>query len=164
MNFRGLSMGFSIDSLCPSTLLRNIAMLPYWRLVYLFLASWFRGSAAMTYPCDACGRQYRRVISLQRHKRLECGKEATFQCILCQSRFKHKHSLIRHFNVHVPENENAITSLSQLQKFVWQMDDEFIVTSLMRLWKKLLEKMYSLYENWEKKVKSIVLYIINEYG
>ncbi|KAL6434199.1 hypothetical protein ACFW04_005961 [Cataglyphis niger] len=53
-----------------------------------------------TYPCDTCGRQYRRIISLQRHKRLECGKEAQFQCSICNAKFKHKHSLLRHYNVH----------------------------------------------------------------
>ncbi|CAD1471658.1 unnamed protein product [Heterotrigona itama] len=56
-----------------------------------------------TYPCDTCGRQYRRVISLQRHKRLECGKEAQFECVLCHAKFKHKHSLLRHYNVHVAD-------------------------------------------------------------
>ncbi|XP_036145503.1 zinc finger protein 99-like [Monomorium pharaonis] len=30
------------------------------------------------YPCDTCDRQYRRIISLQRHKKFECGKEAQF--------------------------------------------------------------------------------------
>ncbi|EFN68027.1 Longitudinals lacking protein, isoforms A/B/D/L, partial [Camponotus floridanus] len=52
------------------------------------------------FPCDTCGRQYRRIISLQRHKRLECGKEAQFQCAMCNAKFKHKHSLLRHYNVH----------------------------------------------------------------
>lgn len=53
------------------------------------------------YSCDTCGRQYRRFISLQRHKRLECGKEAQFGCAICYAKFKHKHSLLRHYNVHV---------------------------------------------------------------
>ncbi|XP_014482690.1 PREDICTED: gastrula zinc finger protein XlCGF8.2DB-like, partial [Dinoponera quadriceps] len=55
------------------------------------------------YPCDTCGRQYRSKISLQRHKRLECGKEAQFSCILCHAKFKHKHSLLRHYNVHIAD-------------------------------------------------------------
>ncbi|CAK9827997.1 Longitudinals lacking protein, isoforms A/B/D/L [Anthophora retusa] len=55
------------------------------------------------YPCDTCGRQYRRLISLQRHKRLECGKEAQFECALCHAKFKHKHSLLRHYNVHMAD-------------------------------------------------------------
>ncbi|KAK0073937.1 hypothetical protein PV326_012915, partial [Microctonus aethiopoides] len=56
---------------------------------------WFMqpGSSDLLYPCDSCGRQYRRLISLQRHKRLECGKEAQFQCVICHSKFKHKHSI-----------------------------------------------------------------------
>lgn len=52
------------------------------------------------YPCDQCNRIYRRYITLQRHKKLECGKEATFGCVICSSRFKHKHSLQRHLKVH----------------------------------------------------------------
>lgn len=58
-------------------------------------------ASSLTYPCDTCGRQYRRIISLQRHKRLECGKEAQFQCTMCNAKFKHKHSLLRHYNVHM---------------------------------------------------------------
>lgn len=53
-----------------------------------------------TYPCDTCGRQYRRRITLQRHKKLECGKEAQFECMICHAKFKHKHSLQRHYNIH----------------------------------------------------------------
>ncbi|XP_060813985.1 zinc finger protein 32-like [Bombus pascuorum] len=63
-----------------------------------------------TYPCDTCGRQYRRVISLQRHKRLECGKEAQFECVICHSKFKHKHSLLRHYNVHVADVKKSSNS------------------------------------------------------
>ncbi|XP_044581383.1 zinc finger protein 771-like [Cotesia glomerata] len=61
------------------------------------------------FGCEVCGRRYRRVISLQRHKRLECGKEAQFECIICHSKFKHKHSLLRHYRVHLsfarPDNK-----------------------------------------------------------
>ncbi|XP_025159639.1 zinc finger E-box-binding homeobox 2-like [Harpegnathos saltator] len=61
------------------------------------------------YSCDTCGRQYRSKISLQRHKRLECGKEAQFSCVLCHARFKHKHSLLRHYNVHIADMKIANT-------------------------------------------------------
>ncbi|XP_017799481.1 PREDICTED: zinc finger protein 529-like [Habropoda laboriosa] len=72
--------------------------------VFLFSAYWQRLPVSFEmYPCDTCGRQYRRVISLQRHKRLECGKEAQFECVLCHAKFKHKHSLLRHYNVHVAD-------------------------------------------------------------
>ncbi|XP_067204371.1 protein tramtrack, alpha isoform isoform X12 [Linepithema humile] len=65
-----------------------------------------------TYPCDTCGRQYRRMITLQRHKKLECGKEAQFECTICQAKFKHKHSLQRHYNVH---QDNVPESLSKMR-------------------------------------------------
>lgn len=66
----------------------------------LFSAIRQQRASSQTFPCDTCGRQYRRIISLQRHKRLECGKEAQFQCAMCNAKFKHKHSLLRHYNVH----------------------------------------------------------------
>lgn len=65
------------------------------------------GESRDFYPCDTCNRSYRRLITLQRHKKLECGKEATFSCVLCNSRFKHKHSLQRHFKVHIPTSTTA---------------------------------------------------------
>ncbi|KYQ50641.1 Zinc finger E-box-binding homeobox 1, partial [Trachymyrmex zeteki] len=58
-------------------------------------------TSVQMFPCDTCNRQYRRIISLQRHKRLECGKEAKFECMMCHAKFKHKHSLLRHYNVHM---------------------------------------------------------------
>ncbi|CAK9803455.1 Longitudinals lacking protein, isoforms A/B/D/L [Anthophora quadrimaculata] len=70
----------------------------------MFSAYWHRLPISFEmYPCDTCGRQYRRLISLQRHKRLECGKEAQFECALCHAKFKHKHSLLRHYNVHMAD-------------------------------------------------------------
>lgn len=74
----------------------------------LFSVDWFMqpGSSDLLYPCDSCGRQYRRLISLQRHKRLECGKEAQFQCVICHSKFKHKHSLLRHYRIHLLPNSD----------------------------------------------------------
>ncbi|KAG5331166.1 LOLA3 protein, partial [Acromyrmex charruanus] len=61
------------------------------------------------FPCDTCNRQYRRIISLQRHKRLECGKEAKFECMMCHAKFKHKHSLLRHYNVHMFHMRESLT-------------------------------------------------------
>ncbi|KAG7205745.1 hypothetical protein KM043_007694 [Ampulex compressa] len=75
---------------------------------FVLSAFWYRLPVSFeTYPCDTCGRQYRRVISLQRHKRLECGKEAQFECVLCHAKFKHKHSLLRHYNVHATDVKKA---------------------------------------------------------
>ena len=75
-----------------------------------------RGS---TYPCDTCKREYRRVISLQRHKRFECGKEAQFECVICHSRFKHKHSLQRHYKVHLSlqDDTSNLGDLKQINSF-----------------------------------------------
>lgn len=81
---------------------------------FLFSAIHQRWTSGQTYPCDTCGRQYRRIISLQRHKRLECGKEAQFQCSMCNAKFKHKHSLLRHYNVH------TVMKSEFQDSFTWQ--------------------------------------------
>lgn len=46
--------------------------------------------------CDTCGRGYRWSTGLSRHKRLECGKEAQFQCPHCTYRAKQKVNLFAH--------------------------------------------------------------------
>lgn len=84
---------------------------PYWQIYLTFSGNYFTtgfiGESHHYYPCDTCNRTYRRLITLQRHKKLECGKEATFGCVLCNSRFKHKHSLQRHLKVHIPASSTT---------------------------------------------------------
>ncbi|XP_073976545.1 uncharacterized protein isoform X2 [Rhodnius prolixus] len=46
--------------------------------------------------CDDCGHGYRYLQNLERHRRLECGKEALHYCTQCAYRSKHKHNLARH--------------------------------------------------------------------
>lgn len=46
--------------------------------------------------CPKCGRTYTRKTNLLRHMRIECGKEAQFQCSQCFYKCKHKHSMLRH--------------------------------------------------------------------
>lgn len=79
-------------------------------------------SSVQLYPCDTCDRRYRRIISLQRHKRLECGKEAKFGCMICHAKFKHKHSLLRHYNVHVFDIKNSFVD----ENSAWQAKRERI--------------------------------------
>ncbi|KAJ9596784.1 hypothetical protein L9F63_012165 [Diploptera punctata] len=54
--------------------------------------------------CKVCGRGYRWRESLLRHMRVECGKEAQFQCPFCPLKTKHKHSLVRHVRKHLSSN------------------------------------------------------------
>ncbi|XP_014250719.1 longitudinals lacking protein-like isoform X4 [Cimex lectularius] len=49
--------------------------------------------------CNGCGRSYRYVHNLERHRRLECGKEAGYSCQSCPYRSKHKHNLLRHIGL-----------------------------------------------------------------
>ncbi|XP_075225207.1 uncharacterized protein LOC142326515 [Lycorma delicatula] len=49
------------------------------------------------FSCEDCGRCYRSKTSLGLHKRLECGKEPTFQCPYCPLKTHQKGNL----NVHI---------------------------------------------------------------
>ena len=46
--------------------------------------------------CPKCGRLYRWKSTLDRHLRLECGKEPQFQCPYCPYRAKRKSNLEKH--------------------------------------------------------------------
>nr|CAD7257412.1 unnamed protein product [Timema shepardi] len=52
------------------------------------------------FPCPKCGKVYRWMTSLSRHMRLECGQERKYHCQVCGRRFKHKHHLMDHIEVH----------------------------------------------------------------
>lgn len=52
--------------------------------------------AGKNFFCDKCGRGYRWATGLSQHKRVECGKEALFQCTLCQYKAKQKVNLMSH--------------------------------------------------------------------
>lgn len=58
--------------------------------VYIFLLGFKR------YGCPNCSRNYCSKSNLSRHLQKECGKLPQFQCHMCESAFKYKHSLLRH--------------------------------------------------------------------
>lgn len=60
------------------------------------------------HQCETCGRKYQWLENLQRHRRVECGKEAQFGCHLCDYKTKHKHNLHRHFIKHMPNLLDSI--------------------------------------------------------
>ncbi|XP_076383037.1 uncharacterized protein LOC117224521 [Megalopta genalis] len=49
-----------------------------------------------SYVCNTCGKSYKWKVSLNLHKRMECGIEPRFPCSICGRRFKHKHHLMKH--------------------------------------------------------------------
>ncbi|XP_015436092.1 PREDICTED: zinc finger protein 227-like [Dufourea novaeangliae] len=58
-------------------------------------------SYATHYVCTDCGKGYRRMDSLKRHKRVDCGnKEKQFSCDLCDKKFKYRYSLKHHVTMH----------------------------------------------------------------
>ncbi|KAG8259359.1 hypothetical protein J6590_014827 [Homalodisca vitripennis] len=48
------------------------------------------------YACDGCDRTYKRLDSLTRHKRNECGKEPRYHCLACSYKTKHNFNLRAH--------------------------------------------------------------------
>lgn len=51
-----------------------------------------------SFPCDSCGRMYKRRSSMLFHKKHECGKEAQFACPHCNYKAKLKHHLKYHYH------------------------------------------------------------------
>ncbi|KAJ9593770.1 hypothetical protein L9F63_027589, partial [Diploptera punctata] len=60
-------------------------------LTNTFLAESLKG-----HICPQCGKSYRWKSTLDRHLRLECGKEPQFQCPYCAYRAKRKSNLEKH--------------------------------------------------------------------
>ncbi|XP_072155830.1 longitudinals lacking protein, isoforms A/B/D/L-like [Bemisia tabaci] len=54
------------------------------------------GVSDTPFPCQQCGRQYKRPQALRAHIRKECGKERKFQCHLCSYKALLKHHLTNH--------------------------------------------------------------------
>jgi len=71
----------------------------------------------MLHYCDGCGRGYRYTHNLERHKRRECGKEASFTCNLCPYRSKHKHNLVRH--VALKHTSNDVKPAAPVALYSW---------------------------------------------
>ena len=53
--------------------------------------------AIRSYECAKCSKKYVHKDTLQRHLRLECGKEATLKCLYCQYKSKYNSSLKAHY-------------------------------------------------------------------
>lgn len=60
---------------------------------------WFmtqEDDGSLLYHCKLCGKKYRHKTSLQKHQRLECGKNPTLQCEFCSYKAKLNCSLKSH--------------------------------------------------------------------
>ncbi|XP_015436093.1 PREDICTED: zinc finger protein 155-like [Dufourea novaeangliae] len=56
---------------------------------------------ATHYVCTDCGRGYKWLDSLKRHKRVDCGnKEKQFSCDVCDKKFKYRYELKNHVTAH----------------------------------------------------------------
>ncbi|XP_022194777.2 longitudinals lacking protein-like [Nilaparvata lugens] len=62
------------------------------------------------FSCEDCGRCYRSKTSLGLHKRLECGKEPTFQCPYCPLKTHQKGNL----NVHIKKKHTNVPHLPHM--------------------------------------------------
>ncbi|KAK3915483.1 Longitudinals lacking protein, isoforms A/B/D/L [Frankliniella fusca] len=63
-----------------------------------FRAPAFPKSSTEGFACAVCGKRYRWKRNLNRHVRVECGKEPSLQCPCCPYRTKHKSSLSTHMH------------------------------------------------------------------
>lgn len=70
--------------------------------------------------CSKCGKEYKWMQSLVRHKREECGKDPQYSCSLCGSKIRHKWMLKKHMiNVHhlfVPNGKDIWNDPQQSRK------------------------------------------------
>ncbi|KAG8259236.1 hypothetical protein J6590_014705 [Homalodisca vitripennis] len=62
------------------------------------VAALLEGQKAPRLHACACGRSYRHLSSLLKHRRLECGQPPRYQCHFCTARFKHSHRLKSHIS------------------------------------------------------------------
>ena len=53
-------------------------------------------SGDLPYCCDQCGRTYRHQATMTRHQRYECGIAASYPCQLCGRKFKRRDVLKGH--------------------------------------------------------------------
>ncbi|XP_024868607.1 zinc finger protein 90-like [Temnothorax curvispinosus] len=72
--------------------------------------------------CSKCGKEYKWMQSLVRHKREECGKDPQYSCSICGSRIRHKWMLKKHMiNVHrvaIPNGKNIWNDRQQSRKSI----------------------------------------------
>ncbi|XP_069702152.1 longitudinals lacking protein, isoforms H/M/V-like isoform X7 [Periplaneta americana] len=65
-----------------------------------------------SFQCENCGRDYAHRRNLWRHRKLECGKEPTFQCPYCPRRTKQRGHLKLHITmVHKIPNLESICQI-----------------------------------------------------
>lgn len=67
----------------------------------LFLILGKSNSARIRFVCTMCGKSYSLARNLQRHQKVECGKEKLQKCQLCGCSYYYKRDLKLHmFRVH----------------------------------------------------------------
>ena len=70
--------------------------------------------------CDGCGKKYKWLDSLKRHKRVECGnKEKRHICRICGRKYKYRYELTNHLSSqHSVQWENKKLEKFRLKNFV----------------------------------------------
>ncbi|KAL1451554.1 hypothetical protein WDU94_005917 [Cyamophila willieti] len=91
-------------SYCPlrtfrKKFLRRFSLFKYFAQTRTDIRSDLRARSDITFHCDACGNAYKNKVSLNRHKKIECGKEPSLPCPYCPYRTKHKSNLKTHIAI-----------------------------------------------------------------
>lgn len=51
------------------------------------------------FHCDNCDKSYTMKNNLRRHQRVECGKEKTILCYICNKKFYYRQELMLHIRI-----------------------------------------------------------------
>ncbi|KAJ9596798.1 hypothetical protein L9F63_012179, partial [Diploptera punctata] len=92
------------------------------------------------FVCSTCGRSYMRKCTLQRHIRLECGKEPNIHCPVCPYRTKRSDELRKHMRRTHNIDKKCCSYSPFIEHGVYEhcsigdtnIDDEYILQTIMR--------------------------------
>ncbi|XP_026689273.1 myoneurin-like [Diaphorina citri] len=65
-------------------------------MMFKYLQAQRMSRYSSVFNCETCGKSYKNKVSLNRHRRIECGKEPNLQCSYCPYRTKHNCNLKTH--------------------------------------------------------------------
>ena len=77
-----------------------------------------RDPATNKYSCNRCGRSYLHQATLVRHQRYECGISASYPCQLCGRKFKRRDVLKGHMEKCMSKSSGSSPNVSSVPSMV----------------------------------------------